>query len=128
MKTLPDGPPDAEAAPNSACGSSVGSDDRRQFSSPPVALAEKAPELEPRDEYDDLLDALGRTEEQDHRIAFHEAGHIIVARVLGHPLGGATINPGDGYEGKVWGAGHEAAFGQGRGDASSVRAVLAPAI
>jgi hypothetical protein len=79
------------------------------------------------DEYDELLAALGRTEEQDERIAVHEAGHIVVARLLGHPLGGATVDPGPGYEGRVWGEGHTEAFTSGRGgDASHVREALAP--
>jgi len=78
------------------------------------------------DEYDELLHALGRTEEQDRRIAIHEAGHAVAARLLGNPLGGATVNPGPGYEGRVWGERHMEAFAEGRGDASDVRAVLAP--
>jgi hypothetical protein len=78
------------------------------------------------DEYDELLAALGRTEEEDRRVACHEAGHAVCARLLGHPLGGATVDPGPGYEGRVWGEGHAEAFTNGRGDASDVRAVLAP--
>jgi hypothetical protein len=45
------------------------------------------------DEYDELLTALGRTEDEDVRIATHEAGHAVCARLLGHPLGGATVDP-----------------------------------
>ena len=45
------------------------------------------------DEYDELLAALGRTEEQDRRIAVHEAGHALCARLLGHEVGGVTVNP-----------------------------------
>jgi hypothetical protein len=78
------------------------------------------------DEYDQLLAALGRSEEHDDRIAVHEAGHAVAARLLGHPLGGATVDPGPGYEGRVWGEHHAEAFSQGRGDASDVRGVLAP--
>ena len=78
------------------------------------------------DEYDDLLAILGRTYDEDCRIAIHEAGHIVAARLLGHPLGGATIDPGRGYEGRVWGERHVEAFAEGRGDASDVREVLAP--
>ena len=48
---------------------------------------------EEMDEYDELLAALGRTEEQDRRIAVHEAGHALCARLLGHEVGGVTVNP-----------------------------------
>jgi hypothetical protein len=44
------------------------------------------------DEYDTLLAVLGRTEEEDKRIAVHEAGHAICARILGHDIGGVTVN------------------------------------
>jgi hypothetical protein len=78
------------------------------------------------DEYDELLAGLGRSEEHDHRIAVHEAGHAVAARLLGHPLGGATVDPGPGYEGRIWGERYVEAFSQGRGDASDVRGALAP--
>jgi len=78
------------------------------------------------DEYDELLAVLGRTEEEDKRIAVHEAGHAICARILGHDIGGVTVNPANGYEGLCWGIGHTQAFAQGRGDASDVREILAP--
>jgi hypothetical protein len=78
------------------------------------------------DEYDQLLAVLGRTEEEDERVAVHEAGHAVVARLLGHEVGGVTVNPANGYEGLCWGVGHTQAFAQGRGDASDVREVLAP--
>jgi hypothetical protein len=66
------------------------------------------------DEYDQLLAVLGRTEEEDERIAVHEAGHAICARVLGQPLGGATVNPDPNgkYGGLVWGPRHSAAYGK----------------
>src|ERR1700754_4133334 len=54
------------------------------------------------DEYDQLLAALGPSEEHAHRIAVHEAGHAVAARLLGHPLGGAPVDPGPGYEGRIW--------------------------
>ncbi|MDA9501537.1 hypothetical protein [Bradyrhizobium sp. CCBAU 11357] len=65
------------------------------------------------DEYDDMLAELGRTEEEDERIAIHEAGHAVAARLLGKPLGGATINPDPNgkYGGLVWGPRHSVAFG-----------------
>src|ERR1700730_14889259 len=78
------------------------------------------------DEYDELLASLGRTEEEDERIAVHEAGHAVAGRLLGHPLGGATVDPGPGYEGRIWGERYVEAFTQGRGDASDVRGALAP--
>ena len=81
---------------------------------------------EEADEYDQLLAVLGRTEEEDERVAVHEAGHAVVARLLGHEVGGVTVNPANGYEGLCWGVGHTQAFAQGRGDASDVRKVLAP--
>jgi hypothetical protein len=78
-------------------------------------------------EYDELLASLGRTEEQDQRIAVHEAGHAVCARVLGHEVGGVTVNPDAlrGYEGLCWGVGHTEAFAEGRGDASDVREAIA---
>jgi hypothetical protein len=80
------------------------------------------------DEYDSLLTALGRSYDQDCRIAIHESGHIVAARLLGHVLGGATVNPGPGYEGRVWGKSHEEAYAEGRGDASDVLEAIAPAM
>jgi hypothetical protein len=66
------------------------------------------------DEYDELLAALGRTEEEDQRIAVHEAGHAVCARLLGHSLGGATVDPDPNgkYGGLVWGPRHSVAFGK----------------
>jgi hypothetical protein len=66
------------------------------------------------DEYDELLAGFGRTEEEDERISVHEAGHAICARILGHPLGGATVNPDPNgkYGGLVWGPRHSAAYGK----------------
>ncbi|MCW1997005.1 zinc metalloprotease [Bradyrhizobium diazoefficiens] len=65
------------------------------------------------DEYDDLLTEIGRTEDEDERIAIHEAGHAVAARLLGKPLGGATVNPDQNgkYGGLVWGPRHSVAFG-----------------
>jgi hypothetical protein len=90
-------------------------------------MTEKAAECEDeRDEYDELLAALDRSWEDDVRVSVHESGHAVAARLLGHPLGGATVNPGPGYEGRVWGERHMEAFTEGRGDASDVREALAP--
>lgn len=85
-------------------------------------------ENEERDEYDDLLASLGRTECDDQKIAIHEAGHAICARVLGHAVGGVTVDPDPvrGSQGLCWGIGHSEALAAGRGDASTVREVLAP--
>ncbi|MHC2627070.1 hypothetical protein ACVIW2_009102 [Bradyrhizobium huanghuaihaiense] len=65
------------------------------------------------DEYDDLLAGIGRSEDDDERCAVHEAGHAVAARLLGKPLGGATINPDPNgkYGGLVWGPRHSVAFG-----------------
>jgi hypothetical protein len=67
-----------------------------------------------------------RSAADDERIAIHEAGHAVAARLLGHEVGGVTVNPGPGYQGLCWGVGHHEAFTNGRGDASNVREVLAP--
>jgi hypothetical protein len=74
------------------------------------------------DEYDELLALLGRTEEQDRRIAAHEAGHAVCARLLGHPLGGATVDPDPNgkYGGLVWGPRHSAAFGKDGDDVPEI--------
>jgi len=71
------------------------------------------------DDYDRSLAAMGRTFDEDVRIAVHEAGHAVAARLLGHPLGGATIDPDASgrYGGLVWGPRHSVAFGKdGNGD------------
>src|ERR1700685_3556226 len=39
------------------------------------------------DEYDELLASLGRAEEEDERVAVHEAGHAVAGRLLGHEIG-----------------------------------------
>jgi hypothetical protein len=90
-------------------------------------MTEKATDsADERDQYDELLARIGRSEDQDQRIAIHEAGHAVAARLLGHSLGGATVSPGPGYEGRVWGERHVEAFAEGGGDASDVREALAP--
>ncbi|MGV7216429.1 hypothetical protein [Bradyrhizobium sp. UFLA05-112] len=78
------------------------------------------------DDYEELLAAIGRSYDEDVRIAVHEAGHIVVARLLGHSLGGATVDPGPGYGGRVWSERHMEAYAEGRGDAFHVRHALAP--
>ena len=61
-----------------------------------------------------MLASLGRTEDDDQRIAVHEAGHAVCARLLGHPLGGATVDPDPNgkYGGLVWGPRHSVAYGK----------------
>ncbi|MGY4178400.1 hypothetical protein ACVIHH_003691 [Bradyrhizobium sp. USDA 4518] len=53
------------------------------------------------DDYDRLLASFRRTFDEDVRIAIHEAGHAVCARVLGHAVGGVTVNPDPvrGFEG-----------------------------
>jgi hypothetical protein len=95
-----------------------------------MSMNNKTAELEDEpDEYDEVLASLGRTEEQDQRVAIHEAGHAVCARLLGHQVGGVTVNPDPdrGSEGLCWGVGHTEAFAEDRGDASDVRGeALAP--
>ncbi|AMN40180.1 hypothetical protein [Rhodoplanes sp. Z2-YC6860] len=82
------------------------------------------------DWYVKLLSSLGRTKDEDHRIAVHEAGHALAARLLGHPIGGATVNPDKerGSGGMVWGPEHMQAFAEGGGDASDIREELTSAM
>jgi hypothetical protein len=84
-------------------------------------------ETDEDDAYYKMLSFFGRSEQQDQRIAIHEAGHAICARVLGREVGGVTVNPDPirGYEGLCWGVGHKEAFAEGRGDATDVRKALA---
>ncbi|WP_187435093.1 hypothetical protein [Bradyrhizobium cytisi] len=79
------------------------------------------------DEYETLLASLNRTYEQDVRIAVHESGHAVCARLLGHQVGGVTVTPDAtrGYEGLCWDVGHAEAFTEDRGDAADVREALA---
>jgi hypothetical protein len=44
-----------------------------------------------------------RSTKDDWRVALHEAGHVIVGRVLGFEIGGATIVPSRRGSGMVWG-------------------------
>ncbi|MBR0868489.1 hypothetical protein JQ614_44720 [Bradyrhizobium diazoefficiens] len=90
-----------------------------------VRASSGGPDDQP-DEYDGILAKLDRTCDEDCRVATHESGHIVAARLLGHPLGGATVDPGAGYEGRVWGEEHMEAFAEGRGDAADVRQAITP--
>jgi hypothetical protein len=122
--------PDPEATPRLAYGSSVESGHVIPSGGVAAGALTNGDAVEEvddeRDDYDELLAVLGRSYDDDLRIATHEAGHIVVARLLGHPLGGATVDPGPGYEGRVWGECYVEAFTNGRGDASHVREALAP--
>jgi hypothetical protein len=51
---------------------------------------------------DDSSPVPGRSFDQDMLIAVHEAGHAVAARLLGHEVGGATVNPGPGYRRSKW--------------------------
>jgi hypothetical protein len=84
------------------------------------------------DPYLEVLAAIGRSEEQDERIAYHELGHFVIDRVTG--TSGITIisiTPRDGFGGICHGARCEAfvnngATGTGCLDAADIRAILAP--
>jgi hypothetical protein len=93
-------------------------------------MTENSAEFEDeRDWYDDLLDALGRSYDEDVRISLHESGHTIAQLLLGEPVGFVTVNPADGYEGCVRGEWGIRGFVKEGGkvlDAGDVRAVLAP--
>jgi hypothetical protein len=44
-----------------------------------------------------------RSSTDDWRVAIHEAGHVVVGRVLGQEVGGCTITEGPDYGGLTWG-------------------------
>jgi hypothetical protein len=71
-------------------------------------------ETDEDDEYYKMLTLIGRSPEEDERISIHEAGHALAARLLGHPLGGATVDPDPNgkYGGLVWGPRHSVAYGR----------------
>jgi hypothetical protein len=83
---------------------------------------------EEADEYDQLLASLGRSEEQDQRIAIHELGHYLTNSLLGKSsISAVSITPGEGYEGVCWGQQHSEAFVSPRSrDAASIRELLHP--
>jgi hypothetical protein len=74
---------------------------------------EEVIETDEHDAYYKMLTLFGRSEEDDQRIAVHESGHAVAARLLGTPLGGASINPDENgkYGGLVWGPGYRVAYG-----------------
>jgi hypothetical protein len=80
------------------------------------------------DEYDELLASLGRTEEQDQRVALHELGHYLTNLLLGKSsISAVSITPRDCFEGICWGEQHSEAFvSAGRRDAASIREILQP--
>jgi hypothetical protein len=81
------------------------------------------------DGYDELLAAIGRTEDQDRRIAVHELSHFVVNRLLGtSSIREVTINPAEDYEGLCRGA-RRAAFAKSGvvgADAADIRKILQP--
>jgi hypothetical protein len=81
------------------------------------------------DGYDDLLATIGRTEEQDRRVATHELSHFFVNRLLGtSSISEVTINPAEDYEGLCRGA-RPAAFTKNEVvgvDAADIRKILQP--
>jgi hypothetical protein len=58
----------------------------------------------------------GRSVEDDLRVAVHEASHCIAARLMAIDIGGATVDPVDGYSGLVWGIRHCEGFGDAATD------------
>jgi hypothetical protein len=49
-----------------------------------------------------------RTEADDIRVVFHEAGHAVIGRQLhGMAIGGVTVVPGEDYSGLCWGPLHD---------------------
>lgn len=44
-----------------------------------------------------------RSPVDDWRVCLHEAGHVVVGRVLGEEVGGVTIVEGPDFSGKTWG-------------------------
>jgi hypothetical protein len=54
-----------------------------------------------------------RSDADDERIALHEASHAVVGRLLGQPLGGATIVPCGEFGGLCWGPTFQSRFAGG---------------
>jgi hypothetical protein len=110
-------PAASPAGTGTAAGVGMGNTDSRS-----------GPKPEVDEDDDDWSPVPGRSWDDDVRIAVHEAGHVVAARLLGHEIGGVTVNPDParGCEGLCWGVGHTEAFSNGSGDASNVRAALAP--
>jgi hypothetical protein len=55
-------------------------------------------------------EAVTRTAADDMRVALHESNHAVVGRLLGQPLGGVTINAGDGFSDLCWGPTFQSKF------------------
>jgi hypothetical protein len=79
---------------------------------PPFAPCSEPPQLAVVSRGDGEREA-GRTQDDDERIALHEASHAVTGRLLGQPLGGVTIIPADGYSGRCWGPEFESRFATG---------------
>jgi hypothetical protein len=84
------------------------------------------------DWYLELLAKLGRSEEHDQRVAAHEAGHVLVNRIIGAcSISEVTINPTDAFDGLCRGARSEAYVANGVTavdaiDGAAVRKILEP--
>ncbi|MFG3595531.1 hypothetical protein [Bradyrhizobium sp. RDI18] len=81
------------------------------------------------DGYDDLLASIGRTEDQDRRIAVHELSHFFINRLLGtSSISEVTIDPAGDYEGLCRGARRSAFTKEGvvGADAADIRKILQP--
>jgi hypothetical protein len=111
-----------EATPRAACGSP----DDGQLSD---AASWPTDGHEEQDDYDRLLVSIGRTEEQDRRIAIHELSHFFVNRLLGSSsICEVTIDPAEDYEGLCRGARRTAFVRDGVAgvDAADIRKILQP--
>ncbi len=69
-------------------------------------------ETDEDDEYHKMLTMIGRSADDDLRVSIHESGHATCARILGKPLGGATVQPDTNgrYGGLVWGPEYTVSF------------------
>jgi hypothetical protein len=85
-----------------------------------------------QDDYTLLLAKLGRSFDQDQRVAFHELGHFIINRATGtDSISLVSITPSEDHEGICLGSRSQAfvkagATGPGCIDAADVRQILAP--
>jgi hypothetical protein len=90
-------------------------------------------DVDEEDDYDKLLIEIGRTFEQDQRVAYHELGHAICSRLTTGEcaVSSVTITPSENYEGQCRGIRREAFVKNGVtqvevADAAHIRAILQP--